>query len=136
MSSSHSSETLHDELRQRLAPHGTEGVRSALKGVIDLDAVADRQYNSLVSTLDARLTQAWWSVLSMLLAGIYFGVVVGHWLFDLSSPSAIATWGIPTGLVSIYALYAGHQTLALMRELAEARALARVLDDRERSTEV
>jgi len=95
-----------------------------------MEAVADRQYHTLVSTLDARLTQAWWSVLSMLLAGIYFGGIVGHWLFELSSPSAIATWTIPAGLVSTYALYAGHQTLALMCELSEARALARVLHDR------
>jgi hypothetical protein len=66
----------------------------------------------------------------MLVAGIYFGLLVGFWLVDGSTWSAIALWSVPALLVTLYGAYATHQTVLEIRHLSEARALLRLLMDR------
>jgi hypothetical protein len=128
-----SSDVLQDQVVRHLAPHGSDGVRAALSGVVDLHALEERRYGAVLTTVDERLVQARYSLLSMLVAGIYFGSLVGHWLVDLSTWTAIAWWVGPLGLVSAYALYSVHQTLRLIRHLSEARSLLEVLHDRMRA---
>jgi len=128
-----SSDALEDQVARHLTPHGSDGVRTALSGVVDLRALEERQYGAVLTTVDERLVQARHSLLSMLVAGIYFGSLVGHWLVDLSTWTAIAWWVGPLILVSVYALYSAHQTLRLIRHLSEARALLEVLHERMRA---
>ena len=128
-----SSDVLQDQVAHHLTPHGSDGVRTPLSGVVDLHALKERQYGTVLTTVEERLVQARYSLLSMLVAGIYFGGLVGHWLVDLSTWTAIAWWVGPLVLVSAYALYSAHQTLRLIRHLSEARALLEVLHERGRA---
>lgn len=121
------SDTLESEIAQRLDPHGSDGIQATLSGVIDLDALEENRYEEVLGAVDERLTQARYSLLSMLVAGIYFGLLVGLWLVDGSTWGRIALWGAPTLLVTVYGLYAGHQTVREVRHLSETRALLRLL---------
>jgi len=123
-------DTIQSQVARHLDPHGSEGARTALAGVVDLHALEERRYGEVLATVDERLSQARYSLLSMLVAGIYFGLLVGFWLVNGSSWEAIAVWAVPVVLVSTYALYATHQTVRLIRHLSEARALLLLLRDR------
>lgn len=122
-------DTIQSRVARRLDPHGSEGARAALSGVVDLEALEKRQYQDVLAAVDERLSQARYSLLSMLVAGIYFGLLVGFWLVDGSTWGAIALWAVPTLLVTTYGLYATHQTVLEIRHLSEARALLRLLMD-------
>lgn len=122
-------DTIQSRIVRQLDPHGSEGARAALSGVVDLQALEERRYEDVLSSVDERLSQARYSLLSMLVAGIYFGVLVGFWLVDGSTWGTIALWGIPVLLVTTYGLYATHQTARQIRHLSEARALLQLLMD-------
>jgi len=122
-------ETIQSRVAHHLDPHGSEGARTALSGVVDLEALEERQYEAVLTTVDERLSQAWYSLLSMLTAGIYFGLLVGFWLVDSSTWTNIALWVLPVLLVTTYGLYSTHQTIRRIRHLSEAQALLRLLRD-------
>jgi hypothetical protein len=77
--------------------------------------------------VNSRLSTARYSLISMLIAGIYFGLLVGHWLVSLSTWSLLGRWLIPVLLVTIYAAYSSYQTIRELHELSEAKALLQVL---------
>ncbi|GEM_PF-2518717 len=123
-------DTIQSRVVRHLDPHASDGARAALAGVVDLDALEEHRYEDVMATVDQRLSKARYSLLSMLVAGIYFGLLVGFWLVDGSTWGTIATWAVPVLLVSTYALYATYQTIRQIRHLSEARALLRLLTDR------
>lgn len=120
-------DTIQSRVARQLDPHGSDGVRAALSGVIDLDALQEHRYKEVLGTVDERLTQARYSLLSMLVAGIYFGALVGFWLVDGTTWGSLALWIVPLSLVTVYGLYATHQTIRQIRHLSEARALLQLL---------
>lgn len=122
-------DSIQSRIAHQLDPHGSEGARTALSGVVDLEALEERQYEDVLTTVDERLSQARYSLLSMLIAGIYFGLLVGFWLIDGSSWNNLVLWILPIFLVTTYALYSTHQTIRQIRHLSEARALIRLLLD-------
>ncbi len=122
-------DTIQSRVARRLDPHGSKGARTALSGVVDLEALEERQYQDVLAAVDERLSQARYSLLSMLVAGIYFGLLVGFWLVNGSTWGAIALWVVPVLLVTAYGLYATHQTVLQIRHLSEARALLQLLMD-------
>lgn len=122
-------DAIQSRIAQRLNPHGSDGAQAALDGVVDLDALREHRYEEVLGTVDERLTQARYSLLSMLASGIYFGVLVGFWLVDSSTWGNIALWAVPLSLVTVYGLYATHQTVHQIRHLSEARALLRLLTE-------
>jgi len=129
------SNRIHSHVTDRLTPHGSGGLRTSLAGVVDLDALENGNYEDILGSVEARLSTAQVSIASMLVAGIYFGVLVGWWLLDTSSWAAIARWSIPVLLVTSYAVYASYQTIQEIRELAEARSLLLILSRSPRETE-
>lgn len=122
-------DAVQSQVAHRLDPHGSDGIQAALSGVVDLAALEDHRYEDVVGAVDQRLTQARYSLLSMLVAGIYFGVLVGFWLVDGSTWNRILLWVAPTILVTVYGLYATHQTVRQIRHLSETRALLHLLMD-------
>lgn len=118
---------LQSRVHDRLAAHGSEGLRASLAGVVDLEALQERRYETVLESVEARLSSAQYSLMSMLVAGIYFGLLVGYWLMSLSSWGLVLRWLVPVLLVTVYAGYSSYQTLREMHDLAEARALLRVL---------
>ncbi|PSQ71451.1 MAG: hypothetical protein BRD43_07325 [Bacteroidetes bacterium QS_4_64_154] len=122
-------DAIESRLARRLDPHGSEGVRAALSGVVDLESLEKRQYEDVLGAVDQRLSEARYSLLSMVVAGIYFGLLVGFWLVNGSTWGTIALWGIPVLLVTAYGLYSTHQTVRQIRHLSEARALLQLLMD-------
>jgi hypothetical protein len=111
-----------------LAPHGSEGLRASMAGVVDLDALEEERYGEVLESVDSRLSTAQYSLISMLVAGIYFGLLVGHWLFTLTGGPRVFWWVVPVGLVTTYAVYSSYQTIREIHQLSEARALLQVLD--------
>jgi hypothetical protein len=122
-----SPDRLQSRVYDRLATHGSEGVRASLVGVVDLEALRDRRYDTVLESVEARLSAAQYSLMSMLVAGIYFGLLVGHWLVSLSSWGLIVRWIVPVLLVTIYAGYSSYHTIREIHDLSAARALLRVL---------
>lgn len=123
-------DSIQSRVVRHLDPHGSEGARTALSGVVDLEALEKREYGTVLAAVEQRLSQARYSLLSMILAGIYFGLLVGFWLIDGSTWKAISLWAVPVLLVSTYGTYATHQTILQIRHLAQARALLRLLTQR------
>jgi hypothetical protein len=124
-----SPDLLQRQVLDRLAPHGSDGVRAELAGVVDLEALENDQYGDVLESVDSRLSTAQYSLISMLVAGIYFGLLVGHWLFTLSGWTAALWWLVPVLLVTTYAAYSSYHTIREIHELSEARALLHVLDE-------
>jgi len=124
---SRSSSALQARVLDRLAPHGSEGLRASLAGVVDLDALKDERYEEVLDSVDSRLSTAQYSLISMLVAGIYFGLLVGHWLFTLTVGTQALWWAVPVLMVTTYAVYSSYHTVREIRELSEARSLLRVL---------
>lgn len=122
-----SPDRLQSRVYDRLAAHGSEGLRASLVGVVDLEALQDRRYDAVLESVEARLSAAQYSLMSMLVAGIYFGLLVGHWLVSVSSWALVLRWVVPVLLVTIYAGYSAYHTLREIHDLSEARALLRVL---------
>lgn len=125
--SSSSSHTLQSQVHDRLAPHGSEGLRTGLAGVVDLEALQQERYEDVLASVDNRLTTTQYSLISMLVAGIYFGLLVGWWLLTFSSWPLLLRWLVPVVLVTIYAVYSAYHTIQEHRELSEARVLLRTL---------
>lgn len=119
--------TLQSHVLDRLAAHGSEGIRSELAGVVDLQALEEERYDEVLESVNSRLSTARYSLISMLIAGIYFGLLVGHWLVSLSTWPLVFRWFIPVLLVTIYAAYSSYHTIRELHELSEARALLQVL---------
>lgn len=128
-------DTIQSQLIDRLSPHGAEGVRTTFSGVVDLEALRDRRYEDVLDAIDDRLFRARYSLISMLVAAIYFGLLVGFWLVDFSSWSSILRWTLPAGLVTAYGAYTSHQTILQIRQLSEARALLDLLKEERPSEE-
>lgn len=127
--SSVSSNVLRARITDRLAPHGSEGVRTELAGVVDLEALEEERYEEVLESVDARLSTAQYSLISMLVAGIYFGLLVGSWLVSIATWTHVTRWVVPVVFVTIYAVYSSYHTIREIRELSEARALLRTLAD-------
>jgi len=108
-------------------PHGSGGLRASLAGVVDLEALENEKYDEVLESIDARLSTAQYSLVSMLVAGIYFGLLTGTWLVGTTSWTVVLRWTIPVFLVTIYAVYSGYQTVQEIRELSEARSLLHTL---------
>lgn len=125
--SSPSSSSVQSRIVDRLSAHGSEGLRAEIAGVIDLEALEEERYDDVLESVDARLTTAQYSLISMLIAGIYFGLLVGWWLLSMASWGLIARWVVPVVLVTIYAANASYQTIRELRRLSEARALLTTL---------
>lgn len=123
------SEAIQARVVDQLSPHGSEGARAALTHVIDLEALEHERYEDVLETVDARLSRARYSIISMLVAGIYFGLLVGFWLVEFDSWMGILKWSVPALLVTIYGAYASYQTILQIRQLSEARALLHLLLD-------
>jgi len=132
--SSPSPKTLHARITDRLAPRGSEGLRTSLAGVVDLEALEENRYDDVLASVDSRLSTAQYSLISMLVAGIYFGLLVGYWLLSLATWWHAVRWALPVLLVTIYAVYSAYRTVREIHDLAEARALLSVLD-RHRSSD-
>lgn len=120
-------DAIQSQVARRLDPHSSDGIQAELSGVVDLDALEKHRYDEVQDAVDERLTQARYSLLSMIVAGIYFGLLVGMWLVDGSTWGRIALWVGPVLLVTIYGLYASHQTVRQIRQLSETRALLGLL---------
>lgn len=121
------SSTLQSHVTDRLTPHGSDGVRSELAGVVDLDALEEEQYDVVLESVDARLSTAQYSLISMLVAGIYFGLLMGSWLVSTASWPLIVRWALPVLLVTLYAVYSSYHTIREIRQLSEARSLLSTL---------
>lgn len=124
-----SSPSLQSRVLQRLSPHGSEGLRAGLAGVIDLEALEDHRYRDVLDSVDTRLTTAQISLISMLVAGIYFGLLIGSWLLSFETWGLVLRWATPVLLVTIYAIVASYRTIQEIRQLSEARALLTTLTD-------
>lgn len=122
------SSTLRSRVTDRLTPHGSDGLRAELVGVIDLDALHQEQYDLVLESVDARLSTAQYSLISMLVAAIYFGLLVGTWLMSTESWWLVARWVLPVLLVTFYAVYSTYHSILEIRQLSEARSLLRTLD--------
>ena len=121
------SDALQSQVARRLDPHSSDGMQAALAGVVDLHALEEHRYGDVLTAVDQRLTQARYSLLSMLAAGIYFGLLVGLWLVDGSTWGRVALWVTPVLLVTVYGLYTTHQTVRQIRHLSETRSLLQLL---------
>lgn len=106
-----------------------EGFRTSHLEQFDFSAFEEGRYGELVQDLEDRLSRERYSVISMLLAGIYFGLLMGHWLLDTSSWLLIARWAIPVGLVAVYAVVTARNILNRIERLSQAQALVHALDD-------
>jgi F0F1-type ATP synthase assembly protein I len=124
---------LRTRATDRLMPHGSGGLRASLAGVVDLDALEQERYEEVIESVDARLSTAQYSLVSMLVAGIYFGLLVGDWLVSTASWGLIGRWVVPVILVTVYAVYSSYTTVREIRELSEARSLLLVLDQQSTS---
>lgn len=122
------SSTLRSRVTDRLTPHGSDGLRAELVGVVDLDALDQEEYDIVLESVDARLSTAQYSLISMLVAAIYFGLLVGTWLTSTASWSLIARWVVPVLLVTIYAVYSSYHSILEIRQLSEARSLLLTLN--------
>jgi len=120
-------DTLRSRATDRLMPHGSGGLRASLAGVVDLEALEQEQYGDVLESIDARLSTAQYSLVSMLVAGIYFGLLTGTWLVGTASWAILLRWIIPVLLVTVYAVYSSYKTVQEIRELSEARSLLRTL---------
>jgi hypothetical protein len=125
--SSVSTNALRAHVTDRLTPHGGEGVRTELAGVVDLEALDQERYDDVLESVNTRLSTARYSLISMLVAGIYFGLLVGTWLVSIASWTHVTRWAVPVLLVTIYAVYSSYHTIREIRELSEARSLLRML---------
>lgn len=92
-----------------------------------MDAVEEQQYEPALKAIDDRLSQKRLSLVSMVVSGIYFGLLVGFWLVDFSSWPSILVWILPVGLVTIYAGYSSHLTVRQIHQLSEAHILLQLL---------
>lgn len=126
---SSSEKQLHELVHDRLAPHGSTDLRTRLASVVDLDALEENRYEEVIESVDERRSTAHYSLISMLVAGIYFGLLVGNWLVEFSSWQSVLVWGVPVGFVTIYAVVASHQTLRELHHLSEARSILRILTE-------
>lgn len=115
--------SLQSRVIDRLSAHGSEGLRAGLAGVIDLEALEQERYTEVLESVNSRLTTAQISLISMLVAGIYFGLLVGSWLLSFETWGLIVRWALPVLLVTIYAMSASYQTVQEIRQLSEARSL-------------
>jgi len=120
--SSVSTNALRAHVTDRLTPHGGEGVRTELADVLDQE-----RYDDVLESVNTRLSTARYSLISMLVAGIYFGLLVGTWLVSIASWTHVTRWAVPVLLVTIYAVYSSYHTIREIRELSEARSLLRML---------
>ena len=122
-------DTLRSRVTDRLAPHGSGGLRASLAGVVDLEALEDERYDEVLESVENRLSTAQYSIVSMLVAGIYFGLLVGSGLVSTASWGLTARWLVPVLLITTYAIYASYQTIQEIRELSEARSLLYTLEE-------
>lgn len=113
--------------RSLLDRETNDGLRASHVGYLDPDAFQDARYADLLPALDARASRYRYSLVSMLLAGIYFGLLVGHWLLSLVTWQAVASWMLPVGLVCLYAVVTARNMLNRLRQLHETRAVIETL---------
>lgn len=121
-------ESIHDDpVRQRaqslLQHYDNDDFNADHLGYLDREAIDDGEFRSVPAALDARMERDRYSLLSMLLAGIYFGLLVGHYLFSTGSTEAILWWLVPVLLVSAYAVVTATNLLRRLQELSRIKAL-------------
>lgn len=115
------------QVADRLAVHTKEGAQASLVGIVDEEDLEEERYGEVLESVEDRLSQARFSLISMIVSGIYFGLLVGLWLVDFSTWSRIAQWSVPVLLVMTYGIYSTHQTASQIRQLSEARMLLLLL---------
>lgn len=120
-------DSIRAQVAKRLDAHTASGAQASLTGIVDEDALKDERYREVLEAVEDRLSQARFTLISMLVSGIYFGLLVGLWLVDLSTWRSIAQWGVPVVLVMTYGIYSTHHTASQIRRLSEARMLLLLL---------
>lgn len=114
-----------------LQRYDNEDFKSDHLGYLDHDAISDGRLGPAASALDARMERDRYSLISMLLAGIYFGLLIGANLFATHSTAAILWWVLPVLLVSAYAIVTATNILHRLQELARTKAVVEALTTRD-----
>ena len=122
-----SSSPLRRYARSLLDREDNAGLKPSHVGYLDPYAFDEDRFDTLLPALDARVSRIHYSLISMLLAGIYFGLLVGHWLFHTSTWMGIAGWALPVGLVGLYAIVTARNMLRRLNRLHETRAVLHAL---------
>jgi hypothetical protein len=104
-----------------------DGFRSAHLEHFDFEAFDEGRYADVVVALDGRITQVRYSIISMMLAAIYFGLIVGMYLVGPTSGWGMLRWLGPVVLVSLYAIVTGQNMLDRIERLTTARGLVAAL---------
>jgi hypothetical protein len=121
-----------DSVRSRattlLRQYDNDDFKEQHLGYIDHDAIEDGNFDGVARALDARIERDRYSLISMLLAGIYFGLLVGHNMFSTATTTQVLWWAVPVLLVSIYAVVTANNLFRRLQELSRARALVESLD--------
>lgn len=125
----------NDPVRSRaedlLRRYDNEDFKADHLGYLDHDAIGDGEFDTVASALEARMERDRYSLISMLLAGIYFGLLMGANLFATGSTAAILWWLVPVLLVSVYAIVTATSLLHRLQELSRAKALVEALTARD-----
>ncbi len=124
--------SLRSQVTARLREHDNDDYKAQHVGYLDPKSIENGEFDRVTRALDSRMERDRYSLISMLLAGIYFGLLIGHNLFSTGSVEEILWWALPVLLVSIYAIVTASSICRRLAELAEAKALVRALDDRPR----
>lgn len=119
--------SLEAHVLDHIDPSDNDGYRPQHLGYLDFAAFEDGNYGALLPALDARIANVRYSLVSMLLAGIYFGLVMGHWLFATEPWTAVAGWAVPVVVVSLYAIVTARNQFQRLQRLHEARAVVEAL---------
>jgi hypothetical protein len=122
-----SSSPIQDRALDLLDRNDEDGFRSAHLEHFDFDAFDEGRYADVVVALDGRITQVRYSIISMMLAAIYFGLIVGTYLVGSTSGWGMLRWLGPVLLVSIYAVVTGQSMLDRIERLTTARGLVAAL---------
>lgn len=122
--------SIRAEVVDRLDPHSGAGGHAAFAGIVDEEAFQNEKYGEVLHAVEDRLSQIRFSLVSMMVSGIYFGLLVGLWLLELPPWDRILQWGVPVVLVTTYGIYSTHQSAKQLRHLSEARALLLLLVER------
>ena len=125
-----SSDPLAAQVRARIDATDNDGYKTTHAGYLDFDAFDNGRPEALLPALDARVADTRLSLLSMMLSGIYFGLLVGYWLMNMSSWGAIAGWAVPVGLVGLYAVITSRNLFRRLQRLHEAHALVDAMAQR------
>jgi hypothetical protein len=124
---------ISDPVRSRAATllkrHDNDDYKAQHVGYLDHEAIAEGEFDAVPPALDARIERDRYSLIAMMLTGIYFGLVLGHFLFSLTTIREILWWLVPVVLVSVYAIVTANSFLDRICELSKAKALVQVINE-------